>query len=452
MKHFMRPGLAIALLAAAALVSSAHAGVRRLENGLTVLLEPDSEATAVDVAVWYRAGSTTEAAGQSGLTQLFGRLMYQGSSHFGPGEHARLLQADGGVINAVTHPDYTCFYQTVPPEDLDLALELEADRMASLRIGKESLEAERRAAIEDRHRRVDPSALARGLERLNALAFAGHPYSRPVIGVGADLERVTLADAMAYYRARFSPNNAVLTVVGSFDPVPTLAAIRRRFGPIPRRSLPPGARSALRPQAGERRGSFTANAQGPILLVGWRGPGDAQPDNVSLELLASILGGGASARLGRTLVGGTSPFLDARGDFDRRKEASLIYIAAALRPGADTASAEQALVGAVESLATTPIPAEELDRGKRQVQSALLFSLETVRGEAQAIGTAQLMDGDYRATEARLARLRQLTPEDLLAAAARVLKPATRSLVWVMPAGADSSAARPGSSGAGERR
>src|SRR5206468_3963155 len=357
--------------------SSAQAAVRSvtLENGLLVLLEPDSERAAVDVAVWYRAGSTTEAAGRSGLTQLFGRLMYQGSGRFGPGEHARLLQADGGVLNAVTNPDFTCFYQTIPPEDLDLALELEADRMASLRIGKASLEAERRAAIEERARRVD--------------------------------------------------------------------------GPMARRPLPVGPRPALRPQTGERRASFTANAPGPILLVGWRGPADAQPDNVSLELLASILGGGTSARLGRTLVGGQSPFLDARGDFDRRKEASLIYFTAALKPGADTASAEQALVGAVESLATTPVSAEELDRGKRQIQSALLFSLETVRGEAQAIGTAQLMDGDYRATEARLARLRQLTPEDLLATAAKVLKPTSRSLAWVVPESGDGGA---GSKGTGERR
>jgi len=451
MNASMRLGLAIALLSAAALGSSAQAAVRSvtLENGLLVLLEPDSEAAAVDVGVWYRAGSTTEAAGRSGLTQLFGRLMYQGSGRFGPGEHARLLQADGGVLNAVTNPDFTCFYQTIPPEDLDLALELEADRMASLRIGKASLEAERRAAIEERARRVDPSPLARGLERLDALAFAGHPYGRPVIGLRADLERVTLAEAAAYYRGRFSPNNAVLTVVGSFDPVPALAAIRRDFGPIARRPLPVGPKPALRPQTGERRASFTANAPGPILLVGWRGPADAQPDNVSLELLASILGGGTSARLGRTLVGGQSPFLDARGDFDRRKEASLIYFTAALKPGADTASAEQALVGAVESLATTPVSAEELDRGKRQVQSALLFSLETVRGEAQAIGTAQLMDGDYRATEARLARLRQLTPEDLLATAAKVLKPTSRSLVWVVPESGDGGA---GSKGTGERR
>ena len=98
--------------------------------------------------------------------------------------------------------------------------------------------AERRAAIEERARRVDPSPLARGLERLDALAFAGHPYGRPVIGLRADLERVTLAEAVAYYRGRFSPNNAVLTVVGSFDPVPALAAIRRDFGPIARRPLP----------------------------------------------------------------------------------------------------------------------------------------------------------------------------------------------------------------------
>jgi zinc protease len=447
MKHI---GLAVALLVCAAAVAAAADDASRvrsitLRNGLQVLLLPDPQATAANVAVWYRAGTRTEAAGRTGMSRMVGLLMYGGSSP--AAEERRRLQAGGATFNATVNPDYSCFQQTLPCESVELALRLEADHMKSLSVTQDDLEAERGAVREEQRRRLAGNTVGPGLRKLYAVAFADHPYSRPVNGLEEDLERITLEDAQTYFRERYAPQNALLTVVGCFDPEPTLAAVRRYFEPLAPRPSPRPPALRLQAQRGERRGFETAPAPGPLLLVGWRGPGSADPDGPALELLSLAISSGPSSRLSRLRAAHPGLVALAQGDFDRSREASLIFCMAAVPARAESAAAESVFVAGIERLAVQPVSDEELDRVKRKAEAARVFGLQTVRGRAEALGAAQILDGDYGAAAKQLDRIRGLTAADLKRAAARVLQAGARSVVWIMPPQAPEASPAPGGRG-----
>ena len=414
-----------------------------LENGLRVLLAPDSTARTVDVAVWYRAGTRYEKPGLSGLAHLFGHLMLGGSKNFAPGDHRRLLEGAGATLNSLINPDYCCFYETLPRGSVELPLRLEADRMSELVIGAAGLAAGRRAVAVDRRARLRPSPIALGIELLYATAFADHPYARPMLGRGTDLDRVTLDDVQAYYRERFAPNQALLTLVGGFDPEASLAAVRREFGARPRRPAPPPP--PLRPpgQMGERRKSSVAAIPARVLLVGWQGPASRDPDAPAMEVLAQIVTAGETSRLKRLAAGRPADYLQTDGGFDRDREASLLFSAVAVPAGADSAAAERALEDAVEGMAQQ-VTDEELDRAKRQIEARTLFGWQAARGRAEMLGLGEILDGDYRAVRGRWDKYLGLDAEAVRRVAAKFLKMENRAVVWLTPSTAAASSSPTG--------
>jgi zinc protease len=399
----------------------------------------------VDVAVWYRVGTRSEKSGKTGLSALVGRLMARGSAAAPLSAPRRLIEAAGGSASDVINPDYACFWQTVPCEAVEVALRLEADRMRSLAVAPASFEAERGALGEAQRLRLAGNPVGRALQRLYEEVYAGHPYAWPVSGAEHDIGRLTLADAEAYHRERYTPQNAVLTVVGCVDPAATLATIRALFEPLPRRSPPPLPAAPRPPATGPRRVVESASAPSPLLLVGWRGPASSDPDSPAFELLSHVVTSGPSSRIQR-LREGRREFLLAQGDLDRSREASILFCITVVRSAADTALAESLLVAEVEGLAAAPVTEADLERARRKSEAALAFGTQTVRGRAQALGTAQILEGDHRAARKRIDRIRALTASDLQRAAARLLRPEARSVVWVFPDGGGG-----GSIGSGSR-
>jgi zinc protease len=426
--------IASAFLAVPALAALDDSSIRvtTLPNGLVVVLAPDPEAAAADVTVWYRAGTRYEGASNAGLGYLFGRLMFSGSSAAPGGEHRRVLESLGATVNSITNPDYTAFYQTMPPVSIDRALELEAARMSRLSITAAALEAARRSANDEREARLALSPVASGLQQLYGVAFEGHPYARPVIGSATELGRLKVADAEDYHRSRFSPDQAVLTVVGRFDPTTTMEQVRERFGRIARRPGATAATAAPAPQQKERRSMMRAPVDNRILLVGWRGPGAADPDSPAMDALAQVLTGGLSSRV-HVLAASRMEFNGVEGGYDRSRDASLVFGVAGVAAAADSDDAEKALTESIEALAREPVSEEELEKARRQIEAHTLFSWQTARGRAESVGAAQLLEGDGQAAFRRLERIRSLAPADLQRVAARVLRPESRSVVWIQP-------------------
>jgi zinc protease len=433
-----RWSLILALLGWAAVAAAQEAPptvqLIKLKNGLRVLLAPDTLSPAVDVAVWYRAGTRFEPAGMSGITHLMERWMFRGSPHYKEGEHQRLVMAEGGVANTFTTSDASCFFDTVPAEALELALRLEADRMGSLKLTAPGLERERRIVRDERGQLSRGGALGSGLRRLYATAFPGHPYGWPATGLDRDLDKVTLAACEAYQRAQYSPDNAVLVLSGRFDPTQAMGLVRRHFGSAPPPSAPAKKPAELAPQMTEQRAAERIEGDLPVLLVGWRGPGGADRSTAALDVLARLLGSGPRSRAGQELIGrAPARCIAVESGFDARRDGSLLYVAAVGRPGADSAEVERALLGESEKLAASPPETAELDAAKREAELGLLLEWQTAHGRGQALGMAEAVFGDHRLAAGRFQALRELTPADIAGAAAEVLRPERRSVVWLVP-------------------
>jgi zinc protease len=420
-----------------------------LKNGMQLLLAPDSTAVAVDVAVWYRAGTVHERAGLSGISRLFEHLMFAGSERYGPQEHSRLVQAEGGSAGAYSTSDYACTYQTIPSGALELVLKLEADRIGSLQLTAAGLETGKRVVREEKRRRVEASLIGNAFEGLGRLAWPAHPYRWPVLGLDDDLARISLADCQAYYLDHFAPNNATVTIVGRFDSDQALRLAKRWLEPLKRRSVANDAARAEPMQKTGRRAFERMEVPLGVVLAGWRAPGHADPDSPALSLLSRILSGGAASRLQRALTAEPLRCVLIQGALDDRRDAALLCAVAVLRPGADSASVERVLIEEVEKLAREPVGEEELARVRRQEEIGTLLGWETVRGRAEALGSSQLVEGDWRAAALRLERVRRLTPADLQRAAARVLVAGGRNVLWIAPV--NPPAAVPAGSGGGER-
>jgi zinc protease len=219
----------------------------RLDNGLHVILSPDPEATAVAVNLWYDVGSRNERPGRSGFAHLFEHLMFQGSENVGAGDHFQLVERAGGNLNASITEDRTNYFQTMPPERMNLALWLESDRLRSLQITEENMRREVEVVKEERRQGVDNSPY--GTSVLQAGYYAAYdstscfPYAHSVIGSMEDLDAAQLEDVQDFFDVYYVPNNATLTVVGSFDAAEARQLIEEYFGGIPGGAEPPAAPS-----------------------------------------------------------------------------------------------------------------------------------------------------------------------------------------------------------------
>jgi len=437
------PGRGAAAAATAPAPGPASARWLTLKNGARLLLIPDPRAGAVSVAVWVESGVRYERPGINGISHLVEHLSARGVAPGGESELRRRIEAVGGTTASFTTADFTCFAHAVPRASLELLFQLEAGRFAA-RPTQAMLDHQRSVVREEIRARAQVDPLDRPLQRLYAIAFAGHPYRWPVLGTDEDLAKITLKDCEEFLRTRYAPDQTVITVVGDFDPEQALGFARRYIEPIALRGgRPAPSARALAERPGERRGNASGDLPVPMLVVGWRAPLGAD-DDAAYSLMTALLTGGQGGRLSRRLIADEKTCLFARTGRDRQRDGTMFWAAAAIRPGADTLAVERSLVGEIERLASEPIGGEELDRTRRQLEVALLLGRQTAGDRGQAAGTAQMVAGDWQDADRQLQRLRALTPADVQQAAARALGASRRTVVWL--------SATPDAAGAGGGR
>ncbi|RJQ68986.1 MAG: insulinase family protein, partial [Desulfobacteraceae bacterium] len=226
--------------------------VRRLENGMPVILMENHKAPVVTFQVWYRTGARHDAWGKTGLAHVFEHMMFKGTQTVSGAEFSRIIQENGGQYNAFTAYDYAGYYATTTAERISIIMDLEADRMQNLVLSADAFETERHVVMEERRLRVDDNPQALLAERLNAAAFLATPYHWPVIGWMNDLERLSVEDARDYHRTYYNPSNAFIVAVGDFDTGELFRKVAAAFGHIPAGEKPPHFNYREPPQAGER--------------------------------------------------------------------------------------------------------------------------------------------------------------------------------------------------------
>ncbi len=408
---------------------SATVQVLSFPEGPTVLLAPDSLAGSVHVGLWYPAGSRNDPPTHAGLAYVLGR-----SAFTLPATARRALDATGANYDLTVTPDFTSNSVVLPPDQLRAGLEAVLPLIQAPAITDASLHDAISGARAERTRRLAQSPLLLGIERVCASLFVGHGYAAPASGLDAALAATTLDAARHDLATRFTPAHALVTVTGRFDPDDALAALKPRFG-SPGRAAP--ASKPQPPSFGDVVPRSNAGATAlpvSVVLAGWRLPPDRDPDTAALQVLARLLTQGASPRLERELVTGDGPFLQTQGNFERRGDACLFVVAAALRGTIDSTQVESQLTSQVERWAHDPIAAADLEPAQRAVEAELLLAAQTTAGRAETLASAQIVDGDWRAWEQRIARVRALTPADVQRAASRSLVPSRRAIVWTAPA------------------
>ena len=403
---------------------------------MRVVLAPDSLARSVDVAVWFPSGTRHEKTTQAGLALLAARLGFRN----GAADPLAPLAAEGGTGSLVTTPDLTSFSATVPADALGRALAFVAERTPGSATTTADLATERAVLKLDRAR-TDRPPVSRALARLWAAAWPGHPYAQTGAPPAAVAASLTVADVDAWRRARFVASSAVLTVAGAFDPDSALAMIRNRFEGKPRVAAA-AATAAAAPRAASR-GVERIPSPARLCLIGWRGPGAGDPDAPALELLATWLGGSPQAQLASSLVNEWHLAVAAQAGFAAQKDGSLLWTMAVVPPGVDSTAVETTLLDAATSVAKTAPETFELERARRQLEASTLFALQTSRQRSQALGEAELLAGDAAAAARRLEAIHKLTADDLRRVAARVMTPAARATVWMLPAAAPIPGAAP---------
>jgi zinc protease len=420
---------------------------RELPNGLRVRVLPEKSTPTVSYYTFFQVGSRNERLGLTGISHLFEHMMFNGAARYGPKEFDRVLEARGGHSNAYTSNDVTAYYEDFAADALPTVVDLESDRMRSLRLGEESLEQEREVVKEERRLRTDNSVFGLMEEQLESLVFQAHPYRWPVIGWMDDIERIARADCEAFFRTYYAPSNAAIYCVGDVEAEATLDAIARAYVDIPRGPAPAPVAQGEPPQRGERRARVRFPAQAPAVLVGWRGPAARSPDAAVLDVIQVCLGVGESSRLRKRLVLEDELAVSITLSWGWRIDPGIFFAFAELAPGASVARAEEAVWEELERLARRGISRAELARSRALLRSSTLHELSTHHGVAHALGQAEALLGDWREAGKTLEQYARVTAADVRRVAREYLSPVRRCVVELEPEGA-----RPATPGRRRRR
>jgi zinc protease len=404
-----------------------------LPNGLRVRLLRDAAAPTLSYYTFFQVGSRNERLGTTGISHLFEHMMFNGAAKYGPKEFDRVLEARGGHSNAYTSNDVTAYYEDFASDALETVVDLESDRMRSLRLTAESLEQEREVVKEERRLRTENSIFGLMEEQLEALVFLAHPYRWPVIGWMDDIERITREDCEAFFRTYYAPGNAAVYAVGDLDPDHALALVERHYGSIPAGPRPAPVPLGEPPQRGERRAVVRYPAQAPALLAGWRGPPARSPDSSALDVLQVCLAVGEASRLRRRLVQQEELAVSISISWGWRIDPGVFLAFAELAPRVRPERAEAILWEEIDRVATKGVSAAEVRRAQALLRSSVLHELATHHGVAHALAQAEALIGDWREAGRALQHYAAVGPRDVRRVAAEYLDPSRRCVVVLEP-------------------
>jgi zinc protease len=437
-----------------AVTTVAHAEIveKTLGNGMRVIVKTDRRAPVAVSQVWYRAGSTDEFNGTTGVAHVLEHMMFKGTHEVPAGEFSRRIAAAGGRENAFTSRDHTAYFQTLQKDRLELALKLEADRMANLNLSADEFAKEIQVVMEERRLRTEDNPHARLYEGLMAAAFQAHPYRRPIIGWMDDLKNMRVDDARDWYQRWYAPNNATLVVAGDVDPARVFAWAEQYFGPIAARPLPARKPQHEPEQLGERRVVVKAPAKLPVVALVWHAPGLTDPekdsDPYALEILAGVLDGHASARLNQSLVREKQLATEASAGYDGvARGPALFMVDATPAEGHTVAAVETALKEEISRIVKDGVGDQELARVKAQVLASQVYQQDSLFYQAMLIGEWTTAGLDYRARDIRFRKLKEVTPEQVREVAARYLVDDQLTVARLDPQPMDTKPARRGFGG-----
>lgn len=413
-----------------------------LDNGLQILHVADARTPRVTVQVYYHVGSKNEPKDRRGIAHMFEHMLFKGSTHLRPEEHARHLDRIGGQINAYTTEDITAYHDTIPKEHMDFAMRLEAERMQHATLTPSAVESEREVVKEEKRWRLDSDPIGKTLEQFRALAYTKHPYAWTAAGAIEGLDRVTPEDCRAFYGRYYRPNNATLIVVGdvSFDQVK--ASAKKHFGPVPRgpaidRTIPQEP-----PQTALKELKVNYDARLPIIIGGFKIPKASHPDSAALEVLGAILSRGQSSRMFQRLVRKDKIAVAAGGVPQMMEDPGLFLIFAFHLPTQSQQRIKDALLDEMAKIRDAKVEAAELAKARAQLTTRFVNAISDIDGIAERLGHYQYVAGGWQGFGESVERFNAVTADDLQRVAKAYMTPENLTLVMLQPGAAAAGGTR----------
>ncbi len=409
-----------------------------LDNGMKVIVQPDHRAPVVVSQLWYKVGSSYELPGTTGVSHVLEHMMFKGTKNVGPDEFSRIIAALGGSENAFTGGDYTAYFETLSKQHLERALELEADRMRNLQLDEKEFQREVAVVREERRLRTDDNPNGLLWEQFNAVAWRVSPYRNPIIGWMHDLETMTIADLQQWYEQWYSPDNAILVVVGDVQPLEVLALAKKYFEPLPALKRT-GYRERPEPeQKGITRLTVNVPAEQPILFMGYKSPAMVEVrkpwEAYALVVLNSILGEGDSSRLSSRVVREQKLAVSAGSSYDAFSRLSgMLVLQAIPAAGVDLQTLETALREQIADLQNELISKEELQRVVNQTVAKKVFARDSMFHQAMLIGMREANGYDWKTLDQELQHIRKVTPRQVQEVARRYLVDARLTVAMLEP-------------------
>ncbi|HEV8323787.1 MAG TPA: pitrilysin family protein [Myxococcota bacterium] len=405
-------------------------------NGLRLVISEDHSTPNVAVMLYYDVGSRNEEKGRSGFAHLFEHMMFRGSANVAPWEHSVLINKNGGQLNATTWFDRTMYWDVLPAHQLELGLWLEADRMASLAVTDKNFKDERKAVKEERLTSYDNRPYMLSYLALEELAFVNWPYAHSTIGEMKDLDAATIDDVRAFFERYYKPNNCVMAIVGDVDTDAARALVEKHFGDIPKGPPPPPVHIIEPPQTKEKYKLMTDKfAELPAFFEAYHIPPAHTPDSYAMDVLATILTDGESARLYKLLVRDKEIATDVSAYMYGRRGPDLFYIEATLKDTVKPADARALVHEELDRIVKDGVTDKELEKAKNIITDDFVGGLERNYSKAQKLAEDWLYWGDPALVNTELDEYLSVTRERIQEAAKKYLLSINRTAVDVLPEG-----------------
>ncbi len=429
------------LSAAGLTLSAAHAQAPKvvfekytLPNGLKVILHQDKTAPVVAVTALYHVGSKNEDTSRTGFAHFFEHLLFEGSENIKRGEYMRYVTNAGGALNANTSQDRTFYYELLPSNQLKLGLWLESERMMHAKIEQIGVNTQREVVKEEKRQRVDNQPYGSILTEILKRGAKGTPYQWAPIGSMEHLNAATLDEFINFYKTYYVPDNCVLSIAGDINLEEAKKQIQEYFAPIPR-----GTKPIIRPKfedkmlGGEVRDVVKDNIQLPAVIEAYKAPKQGSSEYYAFRMLSTLLSGGQSSRLNKTLVDQKQMALAALALPFFNEDGGLFINYAIAAVGVKPQDLERVVDSVVSTTKTELVSEREYQKVKNQIQTQFVTSNATMAGIAESLANYEVYFGDANLINTELERYNKVTREDMLNVAKKYLNKDNRVVLYYVP-------------------
>lgn len=405
-----------------------------LPNGLKIILHEDHSAPVVAVTALYHVGSKNEDTARTGFAHFFEHLLFEGTDNIKRGEFDKYVTNAGGALNANTSQDRTFYYELLPSNQVDLGLWLESERMMHAKIEQIGVNTQREVVKEEKRQRVDNRPYGSFLNEILVRAYKVHPYKWSPIGSMDHLNAAKLEEFIQFYKTYYVPNNCVLSIAGDINIPELKKKIEAYFGPIAKGTLPMNRPSIKEPPlGGEVRDNVYDNIQLPAILHAYRAPKQGGEEYYAFNLLSTILSGGASSRMNKTLVDSKQLAVAAQSVPFFNEDDGLFIALTIANMGVKVETLEASMDSVVNELKLGLVGEREFQKVKNQITTELVDSKATMAGIAESLANNEVYFGDANLINTELEKYNKVTREDVLKVAKKYLNKENRVALHYLP-------------------